>query len=88
MYRRTFVLLLGAGTIAVAVGAFAQPATKIRKIGVLNALPREAPLPQVFLRGLRDLGYVEGKNIIVEYRSGATAISLPWPRIWSNSRST
>ena len=71
MYRRTFVLLLGAGTIAVAVGAFAQPATKIRKIGVLNALPREAPLPQVFLRGLRDLGYVEGKNIIVEYRSGA-----------------
>ena len=71
MYRRTFVLLLGAGTVAVAVGAFAQPATKIRKIGVLNALPREAPLPQVFLRGLRDLGYVEGKNIIVEYRSGA-----------------
>jgi putative ABC transport system substrate-binding protein len=71
MDRRTFVWLLGAGTVAVAVGAFAQPATKIRKIGVLNALPREAPLPQVFLRGLRDLGYVEGKNIIVEYRSGA-----------------
>ncbi len=34
-------------------------------------MPREAPLPQVFLRGLRDLGYVQEKNIIVEYRSGA-----------------
>jgi len=71
MHRRTFVLLLGAGSGAVALGAFAQPATKMRRIGVLNALPREAPLPQAFLRGLRDLGYVEGKNIIVEYRSGA-----------------
>jgi putative tryptophan/tyrosine transport system substrate-binding protein len=71
MNRRTFVWLLGAGTVATPLGAFAQPASKIRKIGVLNALPREAPLPQAFLRGLRDLGYVEGKNIIVEYRSGA-----------------
>jgi putative tryptophan/tyrosine transport system substrate-binding protein len=71
MNRRTFVWLLGAGTVAAPLGAFAQPASKIRKIGILNALPREAPLPQVFLRGLRDLGYVEGKNIIVEYRSGA-----------------
>jgi putative ABC transport system substrate-binding protein len=71
MDRREFVWLLGAGTTAVALSASAQPASKIQKIGILNALPREAPLPQVFLRGLRDLGYVEGKNIIVEYRSGA-----------------
>jgi putative ABC transport system substrate-binding protein len=71
MDRRTFVWLLGAGTIAAPLGAFAQPTSKIRKIGILNALPREGPLPQVFLRALRDLGYVEGKNIIVEYRSGA-----------------
>jgi putative ABC transport system substrate-binding protein len=70
MDRRSFFWLLGAGTSAVALSAFAQPASKLRKIGVLNVLPREAPLPQAFLRGLRDLGYVEGKNIIVEYRSG------------------
>jgi putative ABC transport system substrate-binding protein len=71
MDRRTLVWFLGAGTVAAPLGAFAQPASKIRRIGVLNALPREAPLPQFFLRGLRDLGYVDGKNIIVEYRSGA-----------------
>jgi putative tryptophan/tyrosine transport system substrate-binding protein len=70
MDRRAFVRLLGAGAIATPLGAFAQPIRNIRKIGVLNALPREAPLPQAFLRGLRDLGYIEGKNIIVEYRSG------------------
>jgi putative ABC transport system substrate-binding protein len=71
MDRRTVVRLLGAGAIAAPRSAFAQLASRIRKIGILNALPREAPLPQEFLRGLRDLGYVEGKNIIVEYRSGA-----------------
>jgi putative ABC transport system substrate-binding protein len=71
MDRRAFLWLLGTGSVAAPLGAIAQPATKIRKIGILNALPREAPLPQVFLRGLRDLGYVEGKNIVVEYRSGA-----------------
>ena len=43
----------------------------MRTIGILNVLPREAPLPQVVLRGLRDVGYVEGRNILVEYRSGA-----------------
>jgi ABC-type uncharacterized transport system substrate-binding protein len=69
--RRTFVLLLGAGAVVSPREAFAQPASKIRKIGILNVLPREAPLPQVVLRSLRDLGYIEGKNIIVEYRSGA-----------------
>ncbi len=70
MDRRSFFWLLGAGTTAAALSAVAQTASKLRKIGILNALPREAPLPQAFLRGLRDLGYVEGKNIIVEYRSG------------------
>ena len=70
MDRRAFVRLIGAGAIAAPLGAFAQPVGKIRKIGILNALPREAPLPQAFLRGLRDLGYVEGKNIIVEFRNG------------------
>jgi putative ABC transport system substrate-binding protein len=71
MDRRTFILLVGAATGALPAIAFTQPATRIRKIGILNALPREAPLPQAILRALRDLGYVEGKNIVVEYRSGA-----------------
>jgi putative ABC transport system substrate-binding protein len=71
--RRTFMWLVGAVVVATPLGVLAQPVGKIRKIGVLNALPRTAPLAQVFLRGLRDLGYVEGESIEVEYRSGAYA---------------
>ena len=71
--RRAFMQLLGAAAVVTPSSAFGQPAGKIRKIGVLNTLPRTAPLAQVFLRGLRDLGYVEGENILVEYRSGAYA---------------
>jgi len=65
--------LLGAAVVVTASHAFGQPADRIRKIGVLNTLPRTAPLAQVLLRDLRDLGYVEGENILVEYRSGAYA---------------
>ena len=73
MNRRAFVCVLGAASVAASLGALAQPASRIRTIGVLNVLPREKPLPQVFLRGLRAMGYIEGKNIIVAYRSGAYA---------------
>ena len=69
--RRAFVRLLGAGIVVAApLRASAQPAGKILKIGILNVLPREAPLPHSVLHGLRDLGYVEGRNVVVEYRSG------------------
>lgn len=71
MDRRTFIRLLGAGSLTVSLGASAQSVNKLRKIGILNVLPRDAPLPQAVLRDLRDLGYVEGKNIVIEYRSGA-----------------
>jgi putative ABC transport system substrate-binding protein len=69
MDRRDFVLLLG--VVVSSRSVFAQPAGRRQTIGILNVLPREAPLPQVVLRALRDLGYVEGKNIIVEYRSSS-----------------
>ena len=72
MERRTFVCLLAGGAaVAAAPPVFAQRAEKLRRIGILNVLPREAPLPQAVLRGLRELGYVEGQNVVIEYRNGA-----------------
>jgi len=45
-----------------------QQAKKIAHIGVLNAV--NAPSSHdALLKGLRELGYVEGKNIVIEYRS-------------------
>jgi putative ABC transport system substrate-binding protein len=54
----------------VAVIAEAQPLTKHSRIGFLNVgTPSTSPARQeVFRQGLRDLGYLEGKNIVIEWR--------------------
>ena len=48
----------------------AQQPTKVPRIGYLNASSATSAASRVdaFRRGLRQLGYVEGKNIVVEYR--------------------
>src|SRR4030095_5703858 len=50
--------------------ATAQQLTKVPRIGFLAATSHSANAARVeaFLQGLRDLGYVEGKNIVIEYR--------------------
>ena len=50
--------------------AEAQPAAKIPRIGYLSAIPRSNNASRVesFLEGLRKLGYVEGKNLVIEWR--------------------
>ncbi len=47
-----------------------QPATKVPRIGFLTSASRtdESPRIEEFRQGLRDLGYVEGKNIVIEWR--------------------
>jgi putative ABC transport system substrate-binding protein len=50
----------------------AQQGEKLRRIGVLATFSSEHPqrdLFDAFRRGLRELGYVEGQNIVIEYRS-------------------
>jgi len=50
--------------------AHAQQPRKIQRIGYLAAVSASADAPRLeaFRKGLRDLGYVEGQNIIIEYR--------------------
>ena len=49
----------------------ASPAGKVYRIGVLVAADSmfESPAMHGFRQGLRDLGYVEGRTVVVEYRS-------------------
>jgi putative ABC transport system substrate-binding protein len=56
--------------LAVAVIAEAQQSTKVPRIGHLSGTSRSASLARVeaFRQGLRELGYVEGKNIVIEWR--------------------
>ena len=66
-----FILALALAMLAGPVVAQAQPVGKVYRIGVLaNALDTaDGPLFEVFLEGLRALGYVEDRNIIIEWRS-------------------
>ena len=68
MRRREFVTLLG-GATAWPLCALAQQSGKMSRIGYLStANPRSAPFFQAFERRLRDLGYIEGQNMTIEYQ--------------------
>ena len=61
-------ILVAAVLLTVAVVADAQQPTKIPRIGYLSGTPTN-PRREAFRQGLRELGYVEGKNILIEWRS-------------------
>lgn len=71
---RLGILALALLLLAAPVTADAQPAAKVARIGYL-LLPPLAEKPsverQAFLQGLRELGYEEGRTIVMEYRSAA-----------------
>ena len=69
MKRREFLALLGGATLAPGP-ARAQPTGKMRRIGFMgNSTEKlEANLVGPFRKALRDLGYVEGRDIVIEYR--------------------
>jgi len=69
--RRAFISLLGAGAAAAwPLGASAQRTGTIARLGYLStANPRSAPFFRAFEQRLRDLGYIDGENIIIEYRN-------------------
>ena len=69
--REALLVLLALGTMPRA--SFAQPPGKVWRIGFLAPLSRSTPLrPDVyydaFVQGIRELGYVEGKNLAIEWR--------------------
>src|SRR5262249_32661484 len=73
MSGKMFVRLLATFTLASVPFAEAQqPKEKLPRIGFLifasASDPRNAPRLDKFRQGLRDLGYVEGKNINIDYR--------------------
>jgi putative ABC transport system substrate-binding protein len=70
--RRAFISGLAGGLLAAPLAGEAQQAAKIARIGYLAGnLATMAQLSEAFRQGLRDLGYVEGRNVVIEYRDAA-----------------
>jgi putative ABC transport system substrate-binding protein len=67
MGRRAFILT-GLAALAAPRGAGAQQQRNVRTIGFFGPPRSAGGLVQAFQQGLRDLGYVEGQNIAIEYR--------------------
>jgi len=68
MDRRAFLRTLAGGLLAAPAAAKAQEAGRIRRVGVLHVGSPPDPWVEGFRQGLRELGYVEDRNIAVEYR--------------------
>src|SRR5437868_8256202 len=70
MQRRQFIALAGGAAVAWPLATNAQQRAKLPLIGVLNPGSVDVPAAAGFYQGLRELGYNEGSNIVIERRFG------------------
>jgi putative tryptophan/tyrosine transport system substrate-binding protein len=77
MKKNSFGLALGALLFAFCQSAEAQKPAKMPRVGYLFPAAGLSTQFEAFRQGLRDLGYIEGQNIAIEYRSGEGSSRLP-----------
>jgi len=71
MRRRNFIALLGGAAVAWPLAAHAQQPGRLIRIGFLTLNSGPSPAIEGFQHGLRQLGYVEGQNLVLIYRWAA-----------------
>ena len=78
MSKKIICLALGAMLLALSFPAQAQQQKKVHRIGILELASPSASAHghKAFQQGLRELGYVEGKNMILEYRYAEGKLDL------------
>jgi ABC-type uncharacterized transport system substrate-binding protein len=80
MRRREFITLLGSAAAAWPLAGRAQQAPKVWRIGFLAGASRpvqlESSIYEGFLRGMRELGYVVGRDFVMEWRFGEGRVEL------------
>ncbi len=72
MDRREFISTVAGGIVGAPLAAEPQQAAKVYRLGLLGGSPPNSPggrrAWEGFFQGMRELGYVEGQNILVEGR--------------------
>jgi putative ABC transport system substrate-binding protein len=79
MKKKITVLILCALLFALCFPVEAQQTAKVPRIGYLSAssLSAQSARIEAFRQGLRELGYIEGKNIVIELRFGEESPNVP-----------
>ena len=79
MRRRDFITLFSGAAVTLPLATRAQQSQKVWRIGYLGFGPASSWTSEVeaLRSGLRDLGYVEGKNIVIEFRWAERADQTP-----------
>ncbi len=67
--RRAFICTISGALLTAPFAAEAQQAAKIARIGYLTTNLAAGHALEAFRQELRDLGYVEGRNVVIEYRA-------------------
>ena len=74
MKRREFIALVGCAAVAWPHAVMAQPAGDMHRISVLMGVAENDPEGKLnvseFVQGLKELGWIEGRNIRIDYRWG------------------
>jgi putative tryptophan/tyrosine transport system substrate-binding protein len=68
MRRREFITLLGGAAAWPLAASAQQPPERMRRIGVVRFTKQDQAVVNSLLRGLQMLGWVDGKNVAIEYR--------------------
>jgi ABC-type uncharacterized transport system substrate-binding protein len=66
--RREFIALLSGAAVGWPAVSIAQQAAKVNRIGYLGSNMAVGHLREAFRQGRRDLGYIEGRDVVIEYR--------------------
>jgi putative ABC transport system substrate-binding protein len=70
MPRRAFMAVIAGGLLAAPLAAQAQTPGRMIKVGILSTVnPRTTAFTEVMIQRLRELGYVEGQNLVIEFRN-------------------
>jgi putative ABC transport system substrate-binding protein len=76
MRRREFISLIG-GAAAWATQPHAEESSKLKRVGFLRVGPPPGAWIDALRRGLRDLGYIEGRNLVVDLGLAPSVAQLP-----------